>query len=129
LSRASRLYANNQKGTFMSAKSCAQVEVSAARAIETNPLFMMERGLQPPTTLPLHKKSAAVGNLYFEYAQNVPSLRGIVRSGSEIGEYLDSKNLIVLDRERGRYMWKGEPLSKAAFLQMLRPTTPTLLRN
>lgn len=105
----------------MSAKPNAQVETSPPRTIERNPLFMLERGLQPPTTIPLHKKGAAIGNLYFEYAQNVPSLRGIVRGGAEIAEYLSAKGLIVIDRERSRYMWKGEPLPRAAFLKMIRP--------
>jgi hypothetical protein len=113
----------------MSSKSATQVQAFDARAIEKNPLFMLERGLQVAPALPPHKKSAAVGNLYFEYAQNVPSLRGIVRSGAEIAEYLASKDLVVLDREGGRYIWKGEPLTKASFLQMIRPATPATAAN
>jgi hypothetical protein len=109
----------------MSVKSSAQIETPAARAIEKNPLFMIECGFQPSITLPLHRKKAAVGNLYFEYAQNVASLRGVVRSGRQVAEYLESKDLIVWDRESDRYMWKVEPLSRAAFLNMLRPVGTT----
>jgi hypothetical protein len=95
-----------------------------ARPLDQNPLVMLERGVQPPTMLSPHKRSAAIGNLYYEYAQNVQLLRGVVRSGSDIAEYLAAKELIVLDRDHGRYMWKGEPMTKAAFLQMLRRATP-----
>lgn len=98
--------------------------ITDAPALETNPLFLLERGLQLVPALPPHRKSAALGNLYYEYVRDVASLRGIVRSGAEVGEYLAAKGLLIIDRAAGRYMWKGEPLSKAAFLKMLRPTPP-----
>lgn len=99
----------------MSAKQVAQPQ---DRAIEMNPLAMMERGLQPKVETPLHRKSAAVGNLYFEYVQNVTMLRGIVRSGRQVAEYLEYRGLIVWDRAADRYSWKKDPLSKSEFLRM-----------
>lgn len=108
----------------MSSKNAATVSSSPiSRAIETNPLYMLERGIRPQATTPRHRKSAAVGNLFFEYAQNVPTLRGIVSSGFQVAEYLESKGLMSLDRASNRYEWKGEPLSKSDFLQMLRPAS------
>lgn len=108
----------------MSSKNATTVPASSApRAIESNPLQMLERGIRPQATTPRHRKSAAIGNLFFEYAQNVPTLRGIVSSGFQVAEYLESKGLISLDRASNRYEWKGEPLSKSAFLQMLRPAS------
>lgn len=103
-----------------SSQNVSAAATQPARAIEHNPLFMMERGLQPVSELPRHKRSAATGNLFFEYAQNVPSLRGVVRSGRQIAEYLESKNLIAWDREGDRYVWNQEPLTKTEFLHMLR---------
>ena len=99
----------------MSAKQSAQSQV---QTIEMNPLAMMERGLRPKTETPLHRKSAAVGNLYFEYVQNVAMLRGIVRSGRQVAEYLEYRGLIVWDRVTDRYSWKKDPLSKSEFLRM-----------
>lgn len=94
--------------------------VGGARAPEHNPLAMLERGVQPISQLPRHRKSAIVGNLYFEYAQNVAALRGVVRSGRQIAEYLEAKGLIEWDRRTDRYTWKGEPLTRSEFLQMIR---------
>lgn len=99
----------------MSAKQTAQSQV---QPIEQNPLAMMERGLQPKAETPLHRKSAAVGNLYFEYVQNVAMLRGIVRSGRQVAEYLEHRGLIVWDRATDRYTWKKDPLSRSEFLRM-----------
>jgi hypothetical protein len=84
---------------------------------------MFARGMQLKTELPRHLRSAAVGNLYFEYVQNVSSLRGIVRSGRQVAEYLEYKGLITWDRGSDRYIWKQEPISKTEFLQMIRQPT------
>ena len=100
----------------MSTKQSSQ---AAVRGIETNPLAMFERGLQPKPDLPRHRKSAAVGNLYFEYVQNVAMLRGIVRSGRQVAEYLEFQGLISWDRATDRYTWKQEPISKPEFLQLI----------
>ena len=113
----------------MSSKSTVPSVQSPARAIEQNPLFMVERGFQPASQLARHKQGAATGNLFFEYAQNVPSLRGIVRSGRQIAEYLENKDLIVWDRDGDRYMWKRTPLTKSEFLAMLRPSPEALAAN
>ena len=109
----------------MSRKSQASEE-SDPRAIESNPLFMLEIGRDPPSVLPRHRMSAAVGNLFFEYVSNVPRLRGIVRSGRQVAEYLESKNLITWHRDTDRYTWLGEPLTRAEFLDMLRPVNPAM---
>ena len=101
----------------MSVKSTSQ---SVSRAVDSNPLFMLEKGLQPKSVMPRHLKSAATGNLYFEYAQNVPTLRGIVRSGRQVAEYLEAKDMVIWDRPTDRYTWKCEPLSRSEFLQMIR---------
>ena len=106
----------------MSAKQSSQ---AVAKGIETNPLAMFERGLQPKPDLPRYRKSAAIGNLYFEYVQNVPMLRGIVRSGRQVAEYLEYRSLITWDRVTDRYTWKQEPISKAEFLQMIQGPSST----
>lgn len=100
----------------MSAKQVAQTQT---QAIDMNPLAMMERGLQPKVETPLHRRNAAVGNLYFEYVQNVSMLRGVVRSGRQVAEYLEYRGLITWDRATDRYSWMKEPLSKSEFLRML----------
>lgn len=89
--------------------------------IESNPLFLLEQGEALVSDLPPHKKSAKTGNLYFEYAQNVAQLRGIVKSGRQIAIYLESKDFIVFDRAADRYMWKKAPLTKSEFLRMVLP--------
>lgn len=90
-----------------------------ANEIASNPLFLLEQGEALTSDLPAHKKSAKSGNLYFEYAQNVAQLRGVVRSGRDIAIYLESKDLIVYDRATDRYMWKDEPMLKSSFLRMV----------
>lgn len=97
----------------------------AATEMEHNPLFRLEQGKPIVSNLPLHLKSAKVGNLFFEYAQNVPQLRGAFdqkygTAGQQIANWLESKNLITVDRNAGTYMWIGEPLTRAQFLQLMR---------
>lgn len=92
-----------------------------ATSIESNPLFMLEQGKTPPSNLPSHRKSAKTGNLFFEYVQNVNSLRGVVTSGAQIAEYLESKNLIIWDKAADRYTWINEPMTRSEFLTLLRP--------
>ncbi len=111
----------------MSSKLQTPVSTSPIpKPIDGNPLYMLQRGVRPKPAVRLHKVSAAVGNLYFEYAQNVPTLRGIVRSGREIAEFLEHHSMISWERDMDRYTWKREPLTKAEFLQMVRPNPATL---
>jgi hypothetical protein len=100
----------------------AQQKASDPRSIEQNPLFLLAKGIQPVSQLAAHKKSAKVGNLFFEYVQNANTLKGVVRSGAQVAEYLESLNLITWDRTNDRYMWIGEPMTRSQFLAMF-PTS------
>ncbi len=99
-----------------------QAKLANPRSIEQNPLFLLEKGIQPVSQLTAHKKSAKAGNLYFEYIQNANTLKGVVRSGAQVAEWLESKNLITWDRTNDRYMWIGEPMTRSQFLAMF-PTS------
>jgi len=95
-----------------------QAQMNDPRSIEKNPLFLLAKGIQPVSQLAAHKKSAKAGNLFYEYVQNANSLKGVVRSGAQVAEYLESVNLITWDRTNDRYMWIGEPMTRSQFLAM-----------
>jgi len=103
-------------------KSVTAASKSEARSIESNPLFRLSQGMQAQAA-ETHRKTARVGNLFFEYVQNVQNLRGVVTAGEQVAEFLESLDLIVWDRDGGTYMWKSEPLMKAEFLRLIRPLT------
>ena len=105
----------------MSLTTAQKTAPVTTRPIEKNPLVMLKKGAQPASILPRHRRTALVGNLFFEYAQNVPALRGVVRSGRDIAEFLELEGLIFLDKTTDRYTWKTEPLTKADFLELIRP--------
>lgn len=99
-------------------KSVAQ---SPSRNISENPLFKLSNGQPVESTLPEHRTSGANGNLFFEYVQNVASLRGKVRSGDQVAEFLESYDMIAVDWKDKRYVWKQEPITKSEFLKLVTP--------
>lgn len=104
------------------ANATAQKKMGPA-SIENNPLFQLSQGKDVPSSIPAHRKSGRIGNLFFEYIQNVQSLRGKVRNGEAVAQYFESLNLMAVDWERGTYTWSGEPMSKTEFLRKVSPLT------
>lgn len=87
--------------------------------ITKNPLVLMLAGHKPQSTLAAHKKSAKIGNLFFEYASNVAQLRGVITKAAQIAEFFEDLGLMTVDWDAGTYIWHDEPMPKNEFLALV----------